>query len=350
MKIDLIELEKDIKEGWINQQFHPTLPLRILKYSAQTAYSKEWTPLRLQTRGLVIDNSGEVIVHSFKKFHNHSEPEGIDTLKRNSGKKFLISSKEDGSLIQVAYYKDDLIVTSSGSFTSPQSQKAIEIINKNNYKFQKGFTYIFEIIYKNNQIVLSYGDRESLILLAVKDTESGEQHDLMKWWKIFPLVEHELTTIEACISELDRKDFINKEGYVVFWPETGDRIKLKYQKYCELHKIVSNISEKSIWEALREGLNPEENLKDTPDELFSFVQSTVKNLKHRYSEIEKLIPGAIKELNKLETRKEKALLIQESYKYIQPILFAAISGKDYSKGIWEMIEPENSNSRFMSNT
>lgn len=352
MKIDLIELEKDIKEGWINFQTHPTLPLRILKYSPQTAYSGEWTPLRRKTRGLVIDSEGNVVVNCMEKFFNSSEPEGAKVLKENEDRikygYYEISHKEDGSLIQAAFWRGELIITSSGSFTSPQAIKAAELIDKLKYKelMSKDATYIFEIIYPSNRIVLNYGDKESLVLLALRHTDTGEEWNITKILPGFELVKIVPKGLDLIyfLAQIETEKFINKEGYVVKFLNTDgscQRVKLKYKEYVKLHKIISNLSEKSIWETLKSGGDPEKDLEGIPDEMFRFVKETCKSLKLRYAEIENLIPEAMKNVEKLETRKEKAKLIMDSYMYIRGVLFSALDKKDYSKIIWDMCEPAN---------
>lgn len=342
MKINLEELNKDIEEGWINFQTHPTLSLKILKYSPKTAYSGEWTDLRKKARGLVIDSEGNIVANSIPKFHNHSEIQGLEILEKNKNLKYEITDKLDGSLIQVALWNDNLIITSSGSFTSPQALKAKSYLEywKAGYTFQKGNTYILEIIYPENRIVLNYGEKESLNLLAIRNTETGEELEFGECY-FQEVVEKVDKKIEDILLELGREDYINKEGYVVRF-ENGDRVKFKYKKYVELHKIVSNLSEKSIWESLSSDGNPELSLEGIPDEIFDWVKKTCMGFRNEFKEIEALILNAKNYVDKIETRKEKAVLILESYRYIRGPLFMAIDGKDYSKAIWKMMKPSSS--------
>ena len=78
-KIDLKTLNEYEKDGWIKSQKHPHLPLLIWNYTPQTQYSKYWTEVTLQCRGLVTNLDGDIVARPFKKFFNYEElnPEDI---------------------------------------------------------------------------------------------------------------------------------------------------------------------------------------------------------------------------------------------------------------------------------
>lgn len=164
-KIDLKTLNEYEKDGWIKSQKHPYLPLLIWNYTPQTQYSKYWTEVTLQCRGLVTNLDGVIVARPFKKFFNYEElnPEDIPN------EDYVIYEKMDGSLGILFYYEYDLIekekydksnyeptpkrkgewvFATRGSFTSPQSIKGKELLKKYPLdKLNKDNTYLFEIIY-----------------------------------------------------------------------------------------------------------------------------------------------------------------------------------------------------------
>jgi len=59
--------------GYIREQQHPALPLRIFTYTEKAVYDRHWTPATLACRGLIVDMRGNVIARPFPKFFNHGE-------------------------------------------------------------------------------------------------------------------------------------------------------------------------------------------------------------------------------------------------------------------------------------
>jgi RNA ligase len=347
MILDMRKILEYEKEKWINIQRHPLFDISILKYSIHTVYDGKWDELTLLCRGIWIDSSGEVLARPFDKFFNHSEKYAIEefTKKKESGMKYSVTNKLDGSLIIASIVKDKIIVSSSGSFTSTQAQKAEELVYILGYDkfFEKGKTYIFEYIAPTNKIVVSYGDRISLSLLAIRDTNTGI---FLPQDKRFDCVENVDITIEEIEKEIECAEYINKEGYVIKF-EDESMYKCKYEKYMELHKLVSGINETFIYENVKAGNPWEEILKNAPDEMFAWAEKVAQDIKYDWKDIyEKAnaiyneIPSEIK-INK----KEFALYVIKNYNEIKHLLFGVNNGKDISEDIWKMVKPKK-NTKF----
>lgn len=345
MKIDLAALNLEIEAGNIKKQVHPTLPLSIFKYSRQAVYTRHWNELTLTMRGMVLDNEGNIVINCMPKAFNHSELDGQQVYEngRKNSTATEITEKLDGSLIQVALYNGQLVISSSGSFTSPQAIKAAEFFKRDEYRdlIEDGKTYIFEIIYPQNRIVINYGEEESLTLLAIRDTDSGFEYQIHNPTGIYPIprVKTTFADLDYLEKELEKEEFINKEGYIVKF-EDGSRVKLKYAEYFRLHKIVSNCSEKFIWESLRDGVNLDETLGNIPDELFDFIKATRAKLLAEYKAVEDSCIAAFEDTKQFETRKEKAAHLMRNFKAESAIVFCMLDERDYSKRIWDMIEPK----------
>jgi len=353
MKIDLIKLNEEIALGNVNKQVHPSLPIFIYKYSQQCVFSRTWNETTLLCRGLVLDEQGNIVINCMPKFFNHSESDGIQGYenRKNSDMSYVITDKMDGSLIQATKRNDKLIVTSSGSFTSPQAMKAYDWLTMDGTEIfpfiKEGFTYIFEIIYPQNRIVLNYGDKESLTLLAIRDTDTGHESsvagaeftkEVMEKWKIETLKPVD-KTLEEIELEAKQDTFINKEGYVVHFAD-GYRVKVKFDEYMRLHKIVSGINEKYIWECLRDGVDIETQLVNVPDELFEFVKKAKAKFQSEFKKIEYMAVSLNQSVSVFNSRKEQAAWLLKHYKTEAPIVFCMLDGKNYSSKIWNMIEPE----------
>jgi RNA ligase len=347
MRLDLNAINAEIALGNVNRQVHPTLPLSIYKYSQLCVFSRAWNETTLLCRGIVLDDLGNVVINSFPKFFNHSEGDGLQgyQIRKNAGMAYTVTDKMDGSLIQVARYNGHLVISSSGSFTSPQAMKATELLRGKEEYIEENWTYLFELIYPENRIVLNYGDKVSLTLLAMRHTETGNEAGFGLWPDdIFEAVTPLALTLDEIEIDLKRDAFINKEGYIVKFAD-GHRVKMKYDRYCELHKTISGLSELSVWENLSNNVDIEKVLSHIPDELFDWVKKTKTDLRGQFDSIERVAVALNVVVRNFNDRKEQAEWLLTHHKKAAPIVFCMLDGKDYSKLIWNMIRPISAESK-----
>ena len=334
------------------KQVHPTLPLTIWNYSEKVQYDNLWDDITIQTRGLVTDDKGNIVARPFKKFFNDSEKKHTPTPD------FDVYEKMDGSLGILFNYKGEWVLATRGSFTSDQAVKGFEMIQKYDYqKLHKDYTYLFEIIYDDNRIVVKY-PYEDLVLLGMINTETGYEVDLYG--------EGNDVRLKNLVSNLGFKvvrkyDGINdysilkgmikddEEGFVVRF-SNGDRMKIKGEEYLRLHKIMTNVSTTAVWEMLSEGRDVLEIIKDVPDEFYNKVKSYVRDLKYTYLSLSEYAGkthdgfryGKFGDKDPEPTKKEFAeFLSMNNYNpIIKALCFAMWDKKDYDKIIWKHIKPE----------
>lgn len=237
--------------------------LMLLKYHSHNIYLTGWHNLAIQCRGKVINkNTLDIISYPFDKFFNLYENEDLSKEKIldliSTANSIRVTEKIDGSTISITKYKNNLIITTNGSFTAEQVKVAKTII-KNTYtnleeNIKENFTYIFEIIYPQNQIVVNYGDERALYLLAIRNNSTTrflQQDDLLKISKQLgtPLTPtYKFTSLEDfLVKQLDNS--YNKEGWVFYITLDNQDIlfKLKYINYFNSHRLVANMSLKTIY-------------------------------------------------------------------------------------------------------
>ncbi len=329
--MDLETLEKYYEEGWLIKQTHPTLPLTIWNYSQATQYEGKWDEITLQCRGLVTDKSGNVVARPFKKFFNMEEEKHTET------EEYEVYEKMDGSLGIAFYYDGKWIFASRGSFTSEQAIKGGEMF-KDKFQqshFSKDSTYMFEIIYPENRIVVDYVGAERLVLLGRIGTKSGEEYGLDQFRKNkYDVVRQYSTNKYRNLKNLIGNNF---EGFVVKF-SNGDRCKIKGEEYIRLHKIMTEISTKSVWECLSSGDDIYKLLEDVPDEFFNKIEEYVDELTSQYIMLEAEYNWIFNKLRTIEDRAEFAKLAK-GYKYPQ-LLFKMLDGSDYSETLWRILKPE----------
>lgn len=337
--LDFDNLDKMIAEKVISVQKHPTLDLYIYNYTQKAQFDRIWNNETLQCRGLIMDGNRNIVSRPFRKFFNMGE---LDVEFIDAKGDFTVTEKMDGSL-GISYFDPDgkMYIATRGSFVSDQAKKANELLafRHDQNAWNSKFTYLFEIIYPENRIVVDYKGQEDLILLSIVNTKTGEE------------LQYEDIVIEAIyqgVSVVPRFDGItdftkieqkpNSEGYVVHFPTTGLRFKVKFDEYVRLHKILTGINAKRIWEILAANGSLDDILDRVPDEFFKWVSDTEISLKTKFFDINMEAKALHYKIKDLPTRKEQAIAIKDSP--LRGIVFNMLDGKPYDQIIWKMIEPK----------
>ena len=345
-------LNRYYEKGLVYKQVHPTLPLTIWNYSEKVQYEGLFDGVTLNARGLVTDNDGKIAARPFKKFFNMEEGKHTPT------EEFDVYEKMDGSLGILFNYQGEWVMATRGSFVSEQAIKGFEMLKNYDYeKLHKNYTYLFEIIYKENRIVVQY-DYDDLILLGIIETKTGYEVDLHNEGTDIRLKNLINNLGFKVVRKFDKvksyeplKHFIpdSKEGYVVRF-SNGDRIKIKGEEYLRLHKLMTNVSTTAVWEMLSEGRDVLELLKGVPDEFYKKVKMYVLDLRYSYlsySEYagkmhDKFRYGKFNDRYPEPTKKEFAefLSLNDIDPKVRSICFAIWDNKNYDKIIWKYIKPE----------
>lgn len=380
----LSTLEKYYKDGLLQKQTHPTLDLTIWNYSPKVQYERLWDDITTQCRGLVTNSKGDIVARPFKKFFNYEEHKPEDIPNED----FVVYEKMDGSLGILFYYEYELsderryniwfnnnyetgmerffdpnnlpnfddsyyeptpktkgewIMATRGSFTSPQAIKGKEILNKHDISpLRKDNTYLFEIIYPENRIVVDYGNEEKLVVLGAIHTETGDEVSNSALFTMTGLGFEVVTTYKTWGEGYDLlKEEISKdkEGYVIRF-KSGFRMKIKGDEYKRLHRILTNISNRDIFEYVKEGKPLDEILDKVPDEFYNWVKETKEMFELQFKTIDleyRLIFNNIIENNKVTDKKTFA---QYALSYNNSsILFAMFDKKNYKHIIWKILYP-----------
>ncbi len=341
-KLDWKVLQTYIDNGLILANKHPEYNIWILNYTPKTQSKGFWDEYTLSCRGLVIDDGGAILARPFQKFKNLEEhdPSEIDMSQT-----YEVYEKMDGSLIILFYYEPQMkwMIASRGSFISEQVQEAQKMFDFSIFdRLNVDYTYLFEIIYPENRIVVDYGNKRELVLLAKINAKSGEEctHEYIttKYSKYFTVVKKFDVKINN-LKELKKLEENNKEGFVVKF-ENGFRVKVKFEEYVRLHGILTNVSNLTVWEHLMNNYDFDALLDRVPDEFYSWLRRVVESLQTAYANIER---NALKEfvriyhVNEITDRKSFALEAMKSE--YRSILFKLYDKKQYDEIIWKLIRP-----------
>jgi len=262
-------LDDEIANGYVNVGRHPTLPLAILTYSREAQYSQRWNEVTMACRGLIYDtNTGDVVARPLPKFFAAQMHGKFDFAKELPNEEFDVYEKLDGSLAIIYWYEGKWRAASKGSFISDQAVWAqnridekfgtpsIENLHTEWYKLDPFLTYCAELIYPTNRIVVDYGNREDIVLLAAFTKAGGEIDISVLDWPLGSKVtrfsssnSHEgiVNLISNCENSLvGGTEF---EGYVARF-KSGLRTKVKLADYLRIHRLMTGVTERDIWRAV----------------------------------------------------------------------------------------------------
>jgi hypothetical protein len=332
MKIDISKLDKLIDSKYISRQKHPESDLFIYNYTPRAQFNKVWDELTMMSRGLILDEKGEIIARPFKKFFNLGEH--LNEGKEIPNESFEVTQKLDGSLGILYWLDNKPFLATRGSFVSDQAVMGNKILKKYTNqltKLDKNLTYLFEILYPENRIVVDYKGLEDIVLLATIDRQSGKEAGVDDWKDLFTVV----NKVDG-INDLDQltanqKD--NEEGYVITF-KNGLKLKLKFEEYVRLHRIVTGVNTKRVWEHLKDNQPMDELLDRVPDEFFKWLNVTTVGLKTAYKNIEDVAKHDFKDLG---DRKTNAIYYRK--KKYPSVLFDMLDKRDYSSKIWKLVRP-----------
>jgi len=294
--MDTGELTRLVDAGYINQRWHPSLPICIYNYGPSAQFDQYWPHEICACRGLIADADENIISRPMYKFFNLNQPSTIimpptftepggaqqnvmvdpDYLLffKKVGYDMSITRKMDGMMGILWNYQDQWGIATRGSFESDGAKFATE-------KWQKfvkygaakdfvpaGWTLIFEIIAKHLRIVIPY-EWEGLCLLTAVNNVTGEEMSYERLYKLWEDLNSYSKTLDAngvlqpgkpwCrivekfdidLKTAENDQSMEEEGYVVSINRpslTPVKAKIKLAEYKRIHRTLSYVTPQMIW-------------------------------------------------------------------------------------------------------
>lgn len=355
-------LGEHLDNGIIRQQSHPLFPeLQILNYSEAAQFDRIWDGATNVCRGLIVLAGGSVVARGFNKFHNLNTEYVPETLEANLPQDAppLVTKKLDGSMGVVHKYAGQWWVATRGSFDSDQARWATAFLRSHYERrgtppqWPADHTPVCEIIYRANRIVVDY-DFEGLVMLGVIDNATGLEVGRAGLESLaadngLPVVER----FNKTLAEAAAEDLPNEEGYVLTY-SNGVKVKVKFAEYVRLHRILTGLNPKAVWELLakKAGASVDLLLQDDrmPSGFKEWLRGWAEELRRRYAELEedarqvfakrpKFNDPLGRDLGPALRRKATALYFNET-PHLASILFAMLDGKDHAGIIWDRVRPK----------
>lgn len=357
-----------VETGLVQEQKHAEFPLNIYTYSRKAVQQNVWDHVTSRCRGIIINRlTGEIIARPFEKFHNYGSD--LNTVSVLPYKDPVVWEKMDGFMATLYTWKGVDYIASKGSFHSTHAKWATAWLRAkfgNSVGIPAGHTAVFEGLHRDLRIVVDYKDRQELVLLAIINNETGEE---------YPPIDFIRTAAELGFSrplafgfslEQVVKDTLNppagdEEGYVLTWYRHGQtpfRLKLKFIEYLRLHRMVTGVSPRRVWEVLAADQHSERDewIKDSTPWFSKFVTKWVSALTGEYKRIENeaitryhkiklgfdqkivesVLAGATPNFQNYRKNYAEQFLTEDN-KAFAPVMFAMLDEKDIRPIIWKMV-------------
>lgn len=322
--------------------------LVLFSYTHEAQWVNEWNKYERVCRGLIVNKvTGEIAAQPFPKFFNYAQRIGIDNedvaLPRYGTHLVNVFEKIDGSL-GVLYRQNGYKVATRGSFDSDQAIWATNYLNTYFYvdEIPDEWTLLFEIVYPENKklspLVVDYGNRRDLVLLAIFDRFTGEEmpfsivDDFANYMRFSTPVVYQFGSPEEVLAAAGKLVGTEQEGYVLLYSD-GQRFKVKGDDYVWLHKIISNISKKNAYEMWSKG----QEMPDIPDEFVEQIEAWHDEFDDIANNIRYEILEAYYHAPK-SSKKEFALAVKD-HRY-SSALFAMFDNKDVNSLVIKYVGQE----------
>jgi RNA ligase len=124
-------------------------------------------------------------------------------------------------------------------------------------------------------------------------------------------------------------------------PRTDERVKIKYMEYVRLHRLVTGLTARTVWDVLVNGGDLAALTEPLPDEFHGWVRSVAASLAAEVdalaARVEAAYASVVAGLPAGWGRREfaaRAAAHPERW-----VLFLRLDGKDYRAGLWQQVRP-----------
>lgn len=221
--------------------------LNLLMYGNALAID-DWNQYARQCRGMVIDVVRErCVFFPMDKFFRFGEGPELSRNDVSLSNPVEIVEKADGSMVSLVDFNGHLEFVCKGNFDTEQSRRADLIAGRLPVaKLDTSrYNHVFEVIYPENRFpqglsIVDYGDREDLVLTAMRDRLTNEllpYAEVVNEARRVGLSHPEVFagSLGDAFSTIDSSDHVlGTEGFVIRDVASGRYFKLKFPAYKDV--------------------------------------------------------------------------------------------------------------------
>lgn len=291
MHESLLKFKPYVEKNLVREVISPCGRLVLYNYTDHCTYERAWDEITLNARGTVYEiETGRIVAKAFPKFFNYGELDEKKQKEVLAAKNFECFEKMDGSLGIVYYYDGKWRVNTRGSFTSDQAVKGKEILDRFIMdEFPTNIVLLVEIIYPENKIIVDYGDKESLTVLAAYNLDFNKKEEIIHTVFDYAALEtrgfdvvpkEKFSSIQELMKHLKTLDH-TEEGYVIRLAN-GYRVKFKSAEYLRVARIINHMTPLAMWKAMEEGKVKVDYLEHLPEEFREEADKLVADIELKY--------------------------------------------------------------------
>ena len=168
---------KYLDTGLVQVSHHHEFPLSIYTYGRKAVHENVWDNVTSRCRGIIVNReTGEIVARPFEKFHDYRSEPVQHLPSPHANTQPVVWEKMDGFLVTGYQWNGIWYAASKGSFHSIHAKWATSEIRRYGLQYiPKGYTPVCEGLHPDLRIVVDYGKRKELVLLALVNIETGEE-------------------------------------------------------------------------------------------------------------------------------------------------------------------------------
>lgn len=155
----------------------------VLKYKRKVFYDNLWNDFLEECRGTIVDENFDIVQYPFTKIYNYGVEAKAPKLDESTN--VIAYRKVNGFMAAVTWYKDDILISTTGSTDSDYVGYVHDMIGENleHYRFvmqhNAEYTYMFECCHPSDPHIVP--EENGMYLLGVRKKEYASKVEVGDW-------------------------------------------------------------------------------------------------------------------------------------------------------------------------
>ncbi len=205
--------------------------LHVLKYKRKVFYDGLWNEYLEECRGLIVDDEFNIVSYPFTKIYNY----GVEAKAPKIAPDEMVTAhrKVNGFMVAVTWYKDDVLISTTGSIDSDYVKMARELMEPTIRFYREtcskhaNWTFMFECVHRNDPHIIP--EKEGMYFLGARKKELGSNISTT----FFCHTDFGAEYVERIVGPMEYIEILVKhvkhEGFVIYGPgEIATKIKSPY--------------------------------------------------------------------------------------------------------------------------
>jgi hypothetical protein len=218
----------------------------VLKYTRRVFYDNLWSDELEHCRGAIVDKDFNLISYPFQKIYNYQIEDRAPVLADDVH--VTAYRKINGFMVACTWYRDDVLISTTGSTDSPYVAMACEMIGDNMDRYRatckhyEGNTFMFECVHPNDPHIIP--EQPGMYLLGMRKNEwcspvEANAAILMVLQNAFRtnIVQSFYTSMGQLLEEVKT---VKHEGFVFYTDDGNVSSKLKSPYYLTSKWVARN--------------------------------------------------------------------------------------------------------------